>query len=465
MKNVITRAELQAHFHPESDAISDLLFAQLDNVKMAVNQKGIGIRKRAKLAFGILDKQAANQVHAEKEALEALKSNADVAFTAEDLFFGADDLEIEATREILYRPDIELFESVEKFDADVLLPCTIIAAVNPNCMQLGGNQIRIGDQIMAIQGHRTINCKTAQRYMEGKKDSVVSLTVARSVQNAPEGNTKVGILDLKLMRTTPNSWLSWVESTLLLQKNEEMTKIDTKAPEDKREYAEILCNQQLAACEHVVNRASFKELSRVDNLPIKHIRYRLNTCSGMFVMKTTAADRIKAVYRAHIVRRSIICNFTIKQSLAEKSRSTERILMTNGLATQMVVEWVNNGLLGISPLLNCIRNGNSDGLLQLMHYGFGSQASWRNDITYATPFYSLMDSALEHKAAKASLILVQEQGLLSILENSTYTQSEKAQFVMTASIRYSSVHVLKLLVENPSVMQCVGEYNVLTALT
>lgn len=100
-----------------------------------------------------------------------------------------------------------------------------------------------------------------------------------------------------------------------------------------------------------------------------------------------------------------------------------------------------------------------------MHYGFGSQTSWRNDITYATPFYSLMDSALEHKAAKASLILVQEQGLLSILENSTYTQSEKAQFVMTASIRYSSVHVLKLLVENPSVMQCVGEYNVLTALT
>jgi len=459
LKNVVTRAELQAHFHPESDAISNLLFAPLENVQLAVSQKGI--RKRASLEFG-----AASQAHAEKEALAALQGDADVIFTAEDLFFGADDGDLDVTREILYRPDIELFESVEKLDTDVILPCTIIAAVNPDCLQLGGNHVLIGDQIIAIQGHRTINCKTAQRYMEGKKDGLVSLTVARTLQNVQQNDKKVSILHLKLVRTTPNSWLSWVESTLLLQQNEEKTKIDaTKTPRDSRAFAEILCNQQLAACENVVNRASFEELSRVDGLPMKHMRYRLNTCSGMFVMKTTAADRIKAVYRAHIVRRSIICNFTIRQSLSEKSRSTERVLMTNGLAIQMVVDWINSGLLGVSPLLHCIQNGNSDGLLQLMHYGFGSRTSWCNDVRTATTFYSLMDSAVENKASKACLILVQEQGLLSILENSSYTQSEKAIFVMTASIKYCSVDVLKMLVENPSVMQCVGENNFQAALT
>ena len=74
-------------------------------------------------------------------------------------------------------------------------------------------------------------------------------------------------------------------------------------------------------------------------------------------------------------------------------------------------------------------------------------------------FYSLMDSAVQNKAEKASLILLQELGMLPILENSTFTQAEKAEFVMNASIKFSAVDVMTSMIENPSVMQCLGEHS------
>jgi hypothetical protein len=347
---------------------------------------------------------------------------------------------------------------VEKLEVDAVLPCTVIAAVGKDCLSLGAERIQSGDQIIAIDTHRTMNLRTVQTYLEGEKGSTVTITVLRPL--AHHQHAKVEIIRAKLVRTAYNPWLSWVESTILLQQKDEEKSAIKEATTDKKSFAEAMINQQLISCEVVAERGSFEQLSRIENLPVKRLNHRFGAYNGLFLTLTAAADRIKAVYRAHIIRRSVVCNFTIRQSLEEKSKSTERILMTNGLATQLVVEWVNDGLLGTSPLQSCIENGHSEGLLQLIHYGFGSQTSWIESVRRAKMFYTLMDSALENNAAKASLVLVQELGVLPILENSTYTQAEKAQFVMNASIRYSAVDVVESLIENPSVMQCLGEHNV-----
>jgi hypothetical protein len=252
---------------------------------------------------------------------------------------------------------------------------------------------------------------------------------------------------------------------MLVQNLEEKKHVQTKLPETEDSFAAKMCSQQLASCEMVAGRATIQELCVLQNVPWKNMRHRLGACRTRYSMITTAADQIKAVYKAHLIRRAVVCNFTLRQSLQEKSKITERILITNGIATQMVVEWVNNGLLGITPLQYCIEIGHSDGLLQLIHYGFGTQTSWCDDIRSSQTFYSLMDSALDNKASKASLVLVQELGLLAVLENSSYSQTDKAQFVLNASIVHSCVDVLNILIENPSVMQCVGEYRLQSALT
>lgn len=428
-------------------------------MKKALQRRNFVRRQTATFSFG--KHQTQNQ-EAKKAPVVAMNDHHNLNFSAEDLYLGSDNLD--DAKVILYRPEIELFETVEKLDADAMLPCTVIAAVSKDCVYVGAERLQAGDQIIAIDAHRTMNLKTAQVFLEGNQDSVVTITVSRSI---PENEKQcIEIIRAKLLRTTFNPWLSWVESTILLQ-NSEDAKSDMKpnVTSDPESFVESMCTQQLAACEMVVGRVLFQELSRSDNLPLKHLTHRFGAYTCMFTTLTAAADRIKAVYRAHIIRRSIVCNFTLRQSLEEKSKSTERILLANGLATQLVIEWVNSGLLGESPLKCCIENGHSEGLLQLIQYGFGLQASWWDRAGKARTFCSLMDSALECKAAKASLILIQELGMLPILENSRYTQTEKAEFVMIASIKYSAVDVLESLIENPSVMQSLGESIVQKNLT
>jgi hypothetical protein len=461
LKNVITREELQVHFHPDSDALSNLLFAPMKNIMRALERRPV-LRKVPTGNFGEQMQQTLKE-KASKEVTEVQNDASDSNFTAEDLYFGADDGDIFFAAKQMFRPDVELYETVEKLEVDAVLPCTVIAAVGKGCLSLGAARIQSGDQIIAIDTHRTMNLRTVQTYLEGKQGSTVTITVLRPL--AHHEHAKVEIIRAKLVRTTCNPWLSWVESTILLQQKGEENSAIKEATTDKKLFAEVMINQQLISCEVVAERGSFELLSRIENLPVKRLNHRFGAYNGLFLTLTAAADRIKAVYRAHIIRRSVVCNFTIRQSLEEKSKSTERILMTNGLATQLVVEWVNDGLLGTSPLQSCIEHGHSEGLLQLIHYGFGSQTSWIEGVRRAKMFYTLMDSALENNAAKASLVLVQELGVLPILENSTYTQAEKAIFVMNASIRYSSVDVIESLLENPSVMQCLGEHNVQKNLT
>ena len=461
LKNVITREELQLHFHPESDALSNLLFAPMRNIAKALKHRSV-VRKGPAVNFGAQMQRTVKE-KADKEVQEALNDCNNPSITAEDLYFGVDDGEDFLAVKQMFRPDIELYETVEKLDVDAVLPCTVIAAVDKECISLGAERIQTGDQIIAIDTHRTMNLRTVQTYLEGDKGSTVTITVLRPIVN--HEHSKVDIIRTKLVRTTCNPWLSWVESTILLQQKDERKSIIIDAETDKKSFAEAMIDQQLISCERVAGRASFQLLSRMENVSIKCLHHRFGAYNSLFLTLSSAANRIKAVYRAHIIRRSIVCNFTIWQSLEEKSKSTERILMTNGLATQLVVEWVNDGLLGSSPLQYCIENGHSEGLLQLMHYGFGSHTTWLEGVRSAKTFYSLMDSALENNAAKASLVLVQELGVLPILEYSTYTQAEKAQFVMNASIRYSAVDVIESLIENPSVMQCLGEHNVQKNLT
>lgn len=461
LKNVITREELQVHFHPDSDALSNLLFAPMKNIMRALERRPV-LRKVPTGNFGEQMQQTLKE-KASKEVTEVQNDASNSNFTAEDLYFGADDGDNFFAAKQMFRPDVELYETVEKLEVDAVLPCTVIAAVGKGCLSLGAARIQSGDQIIAIDTHRTMNLRTVQTYLEGKQGSTVTITVLRPL--AHHEHAKVEIIRAKLVRTTCNPWLSWVESTILLQQKGEENSAIKEATTDKKLFAEAMINQQLISCEVVAERGSFELLSRIENLPVKRLNHRFGAYNGLFLTLTAAADRIKAVYRAHIIRRSVVCNFTIRQSLEEKSKSTERILMTNGLATQLVVEWVNDGLLGTSPLQSCIEHGHSEGLLQLIHYGFGSQTSWIEGVRRAKMFYTLMDSALENNAAKASLVLVQELGVLPILENSTYTQAEKALFVMNASIRYSSVDVIESLIENPSVMQCLGEHNVQKNLT
>ncbi len=461
LKNSITREELQLHFHPESDALSNLLFAPMKNIVRALKHRSVE-RQGSVENFGSQMQRNVRE-KADKDAQEALHDVTNSNITAEDLYFGADDGDDFLAAKQMFRPDIELYETVEKLDADAVLPCTVIAAVGKECLSLGAERLQTGDQIIAIDTHRTMNLRTVQTYLEGEKGSAVAITVLRPLAN--HEHSKVDIIRTKLVRTTCNPWLSWVESTILLQQKEEQKSNTKDAATEKKSFAEAMVNQQLVSCEAVANRATFQLLSRIENVSIKCLHHRFGAYDSLFLTLSSAANRIKAVYKAHIVRRSIVCNFTILQSLEEKSKSTERILMTNGLATQLVVEWVNDGLLGSSPLQYCIENGHSEGLLQLMHYGFGSHTTWMEGVRSAKIFYSLMDSALENNAAKASLVLVQELGVLPILEYSTYTQAEKAQFVMNACIRYSAVDVIERLIENPSVMQCLGEHNVQKNLT
>lgn len=463
LQNAVSRSELQLNFHPKSDNISNLLFAPLDYMKKALQTNVLQRRKFVRKQTETFSWGKHQKLHQEAKKAPVVSINEDHIsnFTAEDLYIGSDTLD--DARVILYRPEIELFETVEKLDADAMLPCTVIAAVSKDCVYVGAERLQAGDQIIAIDAHRTMNLKTAQCFLEGNQDSVVTITVSRPI---PENEKQcIEIIRAKLLRTTFNPWLSWVESTILLQKSEDAkSEIKPNVTSDQESFVESVCKQQLAACEMVFGRVFFQELFRSDNLPLKHITHRFGAYTCMLTTLTAAADRIKAVYRAHIIRRSIVCNFTLRQSLEEKSKATERILLANGLATQLVIEWVNSGLLGESPLKCCIENGHSEGLLQLIQYGFGLQASWWDRARTRT-FCSLMDSAVECKAAKASLILIQELGMLPILENSRYTQTEKAEFVMIASIKYSAVDVLENLIENPSVMQCLGESMVQKNLT
>jgi hypothetical protein len=478
LKNVVSRAELQLQFHPESDGLSSLMFAQLGNLDKVLRSKpgnktaqltnlnkelrSTQGSKTGRMATFGEDKSKALLRHekAQKDILDALSHDNTETLVTDELQFGGDDVTSVDAKPILYRPNIELFETVEKLDADVLLPCTVIAAVSSDCQFFGAERVQSGDQLIAIDAHRTMTLKTAQGYLEGKKGTVVTVSVSRAMPKSESDHTRVNIIRAKIVRTTVNAWLSWVESTILLQSAEaKKSEITERGQSENESFADTLCNQMLTRCEEIADKLQFQELFRLENVPIKHLPHRYRACNGLFSMLTSAAARIQSVYRAHIVRRSIVCNFTIRQSLEEKSKSTERILMTNGIATQMVVEWVNSGLLGSSPLQYCIENGHSEGLLQLIHYGFGTQSSWCDVLRKSTMFYSLMDSAVQNKAEKASLILLQELGMLPILENSTFTQAEKAEFVMNASIKFSAVDVMTSMIENPSVMQCLGEHS------
>ncbi len=461
MKNGVTRSELQLHFHPESDALTNLLFSSMDSMKNVLKNKTAG-RKGSLLKLEDAKWQAqSKQRITQRKLLKAPRNDENLTIMAdENSYARTNDHAWVDDKDILYRPNIELFETVEKLDAGVVLPCTVVAAVASECQYDGAQRLQSGDQIIAIDNHRTMNLKTVQGYLEGRKGSPVTITVSRALPKLADESKIVGIVRATVVRTNPDTWLSWVESTILLQNSESKKSDVSKTSATVNDsFADVMLNQQLARCEFMAGEVSFQELSRKENLSPKSMPHRYGACNGLFSMLTAATDRIKAVYRAHIVRRSIVCNFTIRQSLEEKSKGTERVLMTNGIATQQVVEWVNSGLLGVSPLHYCIENGHAEGLLQLMHYGFGTQSSWSDVLRKAKMFYSLMDSAVENKAAKASLILVQELGLLPILENSTFTQYEKAAFVMNASIKYSAVDAITNMIQNPSIMQCLGECN------
>ena len=463
LKHVISREELQLHFHPESDGMTNLLFAPLQSLGKAIKTKPAGRKGSVSMRTGEL-RERLKQKKVQKDLLDALSIENKTTLMADDeSYFEAMDFASFDAKSVLYRPDIELFETAEKL-ADVLLPCTVIAAVASDCQYEGAERIQCGDQIIDIDAHRTMNLKTAQGYLEGKKGSIVTITVSRA--SPMSESAKVQIIRAKIVRSTYNSWLSWVESTILLQKiDEKQPEITKRENSEKKSFAETVGIQQMASCEAIAEKMACQELSRLEICSVKHLPHRYAACNGLFLMQTSASTRIKSVYRAHIVRRSIVCNFTIRQSLREKSKSTERILMTNGIATQQVVEWWNSGLLGESPLQYCIENGHSEGLLQLIHYGCDIQSSWLDVLRKARMFYSLMDSAVESSAAKASLILVQELGMLPILENSTFTQAEKAIFVMSASIKYSAVDIVTTMIQNPSVMQCLGESNVQGSLS
>jgi hypothetical protein len=263
--------------------MSNLLFAPLENVKNAIKKKPVSSRKKS-VKIGAFDDA---QEKAELLAIEALKDSRSDVDNIEDLFFGTVDGDSSDIKEILYRPDIELFETVEKLDVDVVLPCTVVAAVSQNCLCLGQEKLQAGDQIIAIDSHRTINLKTAQGFLEGKKDTLVTITVARAKSKSAE--SKVDIILSKLARTTPNTWLSWVESTMLVQNLEEKKHVQTKLPETEDSFAAKMCSQQLASCEMVAGRATIQELCVLQNVPWKNMRHRLGACRTRYSMITTAA--------------------------------------------------------------------------------------------------------------------------------------------------------------------------------
>ena len=140
LKNIISRAELQLKFHPESDGLSSLLFAPLSNLNKALRSKP-GNKTGRMAKFGE-DKWKAQlrQKKAQSDILDALSYDNTETLATDELQFGGDDITLVDAKPIFYRPNIELFETVEKLDADVLLPCTVIAAVSSDCQFLGAER-------------------------------------------------------------------------------------------------------------------------------------------------------------------------------------------------------------------------------------------------------------------------------------------------------------------------------------
>jgi hypothetical protein len=325
LKNIVSRAELQLQFHPESDGLSSLLFAQLANLDKALRSKR-GSKTGRMAKFGE-DKSKAQlrQQKAQNDILDALIYGNTETLMTDELQFGGDDVTSVDAKPLFYRPNIELFETVEKLDADVLLPCTVIAAVSSDCQFIGAERVQSGDQLIAIDAHRTMTLKTAQGYLEGKKGTVVTVSVSRAMPKSESDHGRVQIIRAQIVRTTVNAWLSWVESTILLQSAEaKKSEITERGQSENESFADSVCTQMLTRCEEIAAKLQFQELSRLENVPMKHLPHRYRACNGLFSMLTSAAARIQSVYRAHIVRRSIVCNFTIRQSLEEKSKSTEK---------------------------------------------------------------------------------------------------------------------------------------------
>ena len=89
LKNSITREELQLHFHPESDALSNLLFAPMKNIVRALKHRSVE-RQGSVENFGSQMQRNVRE-KADKDAQEALHDVTNSNITAEDLYFGADD--------------------------------------------------------------------------------------------------------------------------------------------------------------------------------------------------------------------------------------------------------------------------------------------------------------------------------------------------------------------------------------